>query len=71
MSLKARLVSIRRLPAGTTVGYACTERLERDTLVGTVSAGYADGCHWHCRVAGVCSSEDNAVESWVGFLWTT
>lgn len=42
-SLRTRLVSVRRLPAGTSIGYGRTCRLERDTLVGAVAAGYADG----------------------------
>lgn len=43
LTLKTRLVSARRLPAGHTIGYGCTYRLPRATTVGTVSAGYADG----------------------------
>jgi alanine racemase len=43
LSLKTRLVSIRTLSAGMTVGYGCTCRLLRDTQIGTVCAGYADG----------------------------
>ena len=42
-SLKARLVAIRRLPAGAGIGYERTCVLSHDTLVGTVAAGYADG----------------------------
>ncbi len=43
LTLKSRLVAVRRLPAGTSIGYGLTHRLVRDTLVGTVAAGYADG----------------------------
>ena len=42
-SLKSRIVSIRKLPAGHTVGYNCTCQLQKETLVGVVAAGYADG----------------------------
>jgi alanine racemase len=42
-SLKARLVSVRSLPAGFTVGYGRTHALQRESLVGTVAIGYADG----------------------------
>jgi alanine racemase len=42
-ALRTRLVSIRRLPAGTSIGYGRTCVLERETLVGVVAAGYADG----------------------------
>lgn len=43
LALKTRLTAIRTLPAGTGIGYGHTCRLARDTRVGTVSAGYADG----------------------------
>lgn len=43
LSLKTRLVSRRRLPAGTSIGYGCTYSLQEDMLVGTIAAGYADG----------------------------
>ena len=43
LTLKTRLTAIRTLPAGTGIGYGHTYRLHTPTLVGTVSAGYADG----------------------------
>jgi len=43
LSLKTTLLSKRRLPAGFTIGYGCTHTLFRDTWVGTIPAGYADG----------------------------
>ena len=43
LTLKTSLIAKRRLPAGYTVGYGCTHALFRDTWVGTVPAGYADG----------------------------
>lgn len=43
LTLKSRVVQVRRLPAGTAIGYGHTYRLLQDTLVGTISAGYADG----------------------------
>jgi alanine racemase len=43
LTLKTKLASVRRLPAGTYIGYGCTCRLPREMLVGTISAGYADG----------------------------
>jgi alanine racemase len=43
LSLKTSLIAKRRLPAGFTIGYGCTHALFRDTWVGTVPAGYADG----------------------------
>ncbi len=43
LELKARLISVRRLPAGASLGYGLTHTLRRDTTVGVVAAGYADG----------------------------
>jgi len=43
LTLKTRLTAVRRLPKGMTIGYGCTCTLSEDTLVGTISAGYADG----------------------------
>ncbi len=43
LELKTRLAAVRRLPAGSCIGYGRTHRLLKDTLVGTVAAGYADG----------------------------
>lgn len=43
LTLKTRLTAVRHLPAGTYIGYGLTYRLPHASLVGTVSAGYADG----------------------------
>lgn len=43
ISLKTKLVTARRMPAGHSIGYERTCILEKDTLVGTIAAGYADG----------------------------
>ena len=43
LSLKTRLVSVRDLPAGRSIGYSATYRLDRPTRVGTIAGGYADG----------------------------
>ena len=43
LTLKSRIVSVRKLPAGSTIGYDCTCKLSKDTLVGIICAGYADG----------------------------
>jgi alanine racemase len=39
----ARLVAVRRLPAEHAVGYGCTYRTRRESLLGVVPMGYADG----------------------------
>ncbi len=43
ISLKSRLVSIRKMKQGSYIGYGCSYQLAKDSLVGTVAAGYADG----------------------------
>lgn len=42
-TLRARLAQVRRVPAGSTIGYGRTYTAPRDMIVGTVAAGYADG----------------------------
>jgi len=43
LRLTGPIVQIKRLPAGATVGYGCTCKLTRDSRIGIVPAGYADG----------------------------
>lgn len=43
ITFKAKLIVIRKLPAGSFIGYGQTHCLAEDTLVGTIAAGYADG----------------------------
>jgi alanine racemase len=43
VELKARIVQIRNLEKGETVGYGCTWTARRPTKLAIVSAGYADG----------------------------
>jgi alanine racemase len=42
-ALRARVVAVRTIAAGDTVGYGATWRAERPTTVATVGVGYADG----------------------------
>jgi alanine racemase len=42
-ALRARVVAVRSIAAGDTVGYGATWRAERPTTVATVGIGYADG----------------------------
>lgn len=39
----SKIIRVRRLPAGSSVGYGCTVRTHRDTMAGIVPVGYADG----------------------------
>lgn len=43
IELKSRLVSVREICAGETIGYGRTYKLPKDMRIGTVCAGYADG----------------------------
>ncbi len=43
MTLRTRLVSVKRLPAGHPVSYGCTRILTRDSVVGIAPLGYDDG----------------------------
>jgi len=42
-TLRARVVQLRAIPAGATVGYNATWRAARPSRIATVSVGYADG----------------------------
>lgn len=42
MTLKARLLAVRKVPAGTPISYGRTFVTARPSLIGVVSAGYAD-----------------------------
>ncbi len=43
MSLKSRLTYVKTVPAGTPVSYGGTFVTDRETVIGTVPVGYADG----------------------------
>lgn len=43
VQLNARIVQVRDVDAGTTVGYGATHRFARPSRVATVAVGYADG----------------------------
>ena len=58
-TLRTRIVQIRRLAAGETVGYGRAGRLTRPSVVATIPVGYADGLdrrlgcgRWSVRVGG-------------------
>jgi alanine racemase len=44
-ALRARVIAVRRIPAGESVSYGGTWRAQSDTTIATVAAGYADGLH--------------------------
>lgn len=43
MQLTSRIISIRRITKGESIGYGSIFTAERDTIVGVVACGYADG----------------------------
>ncbi len=43
LTMKARVAQVRALPAGSYVGYGTAGRLEKETRVAVVAAGYGDG----------------------------
>ncbi|MHB8155871.1 MAG: alanine racemase [Desulfocucumaceae bacterium] len=43
MSFRARVAQVKRVPAGFSVSYGCTYVTERETVIATLSVGYADG----------------------------
>ncbi|WP_375740406.1 alanine racemase [Pseudomonas boanensis] len=47
MSLSAKLIAVREVPMGESVGYGATWEAARPSRIGTVSCGYADGYPRH------------------------
>ncbi|MDE2228853.1 MAG: alanine racemase [Alphaproteobacteria bacterium] len=43
VALKAKILQVRDVDAGETVGYGATHRMERPSRIATVAVGYADG----------------------------
>lgn len=43
LSLKARIIHVKRVPADTCISYGCTYRTTSPATIATVPAGYADG----------------------------
>ncbi|WP_217476314.1 alanine racemase [Stutzerimonas stutzeri] len=53
MTLTGALIAIREVPAGESVGYGASWVAQRDSRIGTVSCGYADG-YPRTAPAGTC-----------------
>jgi alanine racemase len=45
MSLRTRIISLRRVPSGASVGYGGKFVTERPSVIGVLAAGYGDGVH--------------------------
>ena len=46
MSLKSRIISLKKWPAGKPVGYSGSFVSKRESLIATIGLGYADGYPW-------------------------
>lgn len=49
MTLSARLVAVRQISAGESVGYGKTWTAKRESKIGTIAIGYGDGYPRHAR----------------------
>ena len=47
MSLKAEVASVKHIPAGSSIGYGCTYKLDKDSIIAVLPLGYADGYTTH------------------------
>ena len=47
MEFKSELISVKRLPAGSPIGYGSRYALDCDSRIGVISCGYADGYPRH------------------------
>jgi alanine racemase len=57
VTLQARILQVRTVPAGETVGYGAAETLRRDSRIAIVAVGYADG---YIRAAGSADGRPGA-----------
>jgi len=53
MEVRAKLHLVKEVPANSPVGYGATESTSRDTVLGVVAMGYADGIPRVAKAAGV------------------
>ncbi|MDH5683048.1 MAG: alanine racemase [candidate division WOR-3 bacterium] len=61
MSLRSRIVNLRKIPKGQSISYERTYFTKRDSLIAVITAGYGDGYPWSLsNNAEVLVSEDRA-----------
>lgn len=53
MEVRAKLHLVKKVPVNSPVGYGATESTSRDTVLGVVAMGYADGIPRVAKAAGV------------------
>ena len=61
VTLTARVLAVRDIQAGTSVGYNGTWTAARDSRIATVGVGYADGWHRGHSNAGAAFFDDHPV----------
>ncbi len=47
LSLKTRIVYLKRMPRGNSISYGRTYMTKRNSFIGTLPVGYADGYNWN------------------------
>lgn len=57
VTAEAKVIQVRRAPAGETVSYGATVTLRRDTVIAVCAVGYADGLHRAASGTGVALRE--------------
>lgn len=55
LRVQSRVLQLREIRPGTTVGYGATHEAESSTMIATVGTGYADGYPWSLGNCGVAS----------------
>jgi len=60
---RSRIIHVQDYPKGTPVGYGSTHTLTRDSVLGIIPVGYADGYPRHLSNAGVVSMPEITVDS--------
>lgn len=55
LRIQSRVLQLREVVAGTTVGYGATHKADSNTMIATVGTGYADGYPWSLGNCGVAS----------------
>jgi len=60
MKVRAKLILVKELPAGHPIGYGATVYTERDTKIGIVGMGYADGIPRNANGAGITFDGESA-----------
>lgn len=53
MSVRSKLVLVKKMPAGHPIGYGATQKTTQETLLGIVGMGYADGIPRNANSSGV------------------